>query len=314
MERVEVSTVGANLLEPTVWRDRLGYESHVLWQTIGRVPLDGSHLEAPQTPVVSTRKDWAGRYSERDGRTAFLSDRSGADELWITGVDGRDPFQLTHLGAGPLSDVAWSPDEKSIAVSSMAGKVYLVSVNNGSKRTAYEGLPITDEIASNLAFARDGKSIYVSSQPGTGEKYELLKVPVAGGVPAKIVDGVITNFAESPDGRWLFYSRASSMNDQKVLGIWRRPVEGGPEERIAPGAFLWDVGPDGLYLVSENGLYSENGTVEKYSFTGKRIGTVAKLGQYNGRAPLSISPDGKSALFVYEERSTIEIDMVQGLK
>ena len=132
-------------------------------------------------------------------------------------------------------------------------------------------------------------------------------MPLAGGAATKVVEGIITNFAESPDGRWLFYSRASSMNNQKALGIWRRPVDGGTEERIAPGA-LWDVGPDGLYLVSENG------TIERYSFTGRRMRTVAKLGQYGGRAPLSISPDGNWALLGYEVRSTTEIDMVQGLK
>jgi Tol biopolymer transport system component len=112
---------------------------------------------------------------------AFLSNRTGTDELWIADADGGNPFQLTHLDAGPLSDVAWEPDGESIAVSSVAGKVLLVSIETGGSQIVFDGLPFTDEIASNLAFARDGKSIYVSSQPGTGEKYELLKVPVTGG-------------------------------------------------------------------------------------------------------------------------------------
>jgi hypothetical protein len=35
-ERLEVPANGANLLEPNVWRDRLGYESHMTVETVGR--------------------------------------------------------------------------------------------------------------------------------------------------------------------------------------------------------------------------------------------------------------------------------------
>jgi hypothetical protein len=193
-------------------------------------------------------------------------------------------------------------------VSSVAGKVFLVSVETGVSRLVFDGLPFTDEIASNLAFARDGKSIYVSSQLGTGLKYELLKVPVGEGAAVKVVAGILTNFAESPDGRFLYYSRADSLSNTRVLGIWRRTVDGGAEELVAPGSFAWDIGPGGLYLVSGNS------TIERYSFTGKHLGTVAKLGPYGVQVPLSISPDGKQALFGYGQRTTVEIDMVEGFR
>ena len=307
-ERLEVPANGANLLEPTVWRDRLAYESHLSVETVGRVALDGSRAELPQTPVASTRLDRTGRFSVRGDQIAFLSNRTGTDQLWIADLDGANPFEVTRLADGPLSDIAWAPDGKSIAVSSVAGKVFLVSVETGVSRMVFDGLPFTDEIASNLAFARDGKSIYVSSQPGTGLKYELLKVPVGEGAAVKVVEGILTNFAESPDGRFLYYSRADSLSNKRGLGIWRRSVDGGAEELVAPGSFAWDVGPGGLYLVSGNS------TIERYSFTGKRRGTAAKLGPYEVQRPLSISPDGKQALFGYGQRETIEIDMVQGFR
>jgi Tol biopolymer transport system component/DNA-binding winged helix-turn-helix (wHTH) protein len=307
-ERLEVPANGANLLEPNVWRDRLAYESHMTVETVGRVPLNRSRTELPQMPVASTRSDSTGRFSVRGDRMAFLSNRTGTDELWVADSDGANAFQLTHFGGAPLSDIAWGPDGKSIAVSSQAGKVFLVSADTGSSHLVYAGLPFTDENASNLAFARDGKSIYISSQPGTGEKYELLKVLVTGGAATKVLDGIFTNFAESPDGRWLFYSRADSLTDRRGTGIWKCPTEGGAEKRIAPASSVWDVSQDGLYLTSGNS------TIERYSFTGKHLGTVAKLGQYQVRWPMSVSPDGKWAMFGYQQRMTTEIDMVQGLK
>lgn len=307
-ERLEVPANGSDLLEPNVWRDRLAYESHLSVETVGRVALDGSRAELPQTPVASTRLDRIGRFSVRGDRIAFLSNRTGTDQLWIADLDGANPFEVTRLADGPLSDIAWGPDGKSIAVSSVAGKVFLVSVETGVSRLVFDGLPFTDEIASNLAFARDGKSIYVSSQLGTGLKYELLKVPVGEGAAVKVVAGILTNFAESPDGRFLYYSRADSLSNTRVLGIWRRTVDGGAEELVAPGSFAWDIGPGGLYLVSGNS------TIERYSFTGKHLGTVAKLGPYGVQVPLSISPDGKQALFGYGQRTTVEIDMVEGFR
>ena len=85
-------------------------------------------------------------------------------------------------------------------------------------------------------------------------------------------------------------------------------MEGGGEEHIVPAAGMWDAGADGLYLMSENS------TIERYDFNGKRHTTVAKLGRFGVQSPLSVSPDGKHVIFRYEQRATIEIDMLQGFR
>jgi len=135
------------------------------------------------------------------------------------------------------------------------------------------------------------------SQPGAGVNYELLQVPISGGAPVKVMDGRLTNFAESMDGSTLFYSRGRA--------IWKRPSEGGAEQFVAPTSDIWDVRSDGLYLLTDSS------SIERYSFDGKRLSRVATLGHFDVKFPMSISPDARWALLGYRQRQTVEIDMIQ---
>jgi len=286
-----------NLLEPAIWRDRLAYESHESINTVAHIPLTLLPSDLPQSPLSSTRYDHAGRFSPQGDHIAFLSDRTGVDELWIADSDGSNPSQLTHL-ATPLWDVAWHPSGKTVALSVADGRVLLCSLETGATHLVFRAPPFTDEGASNLSFSQDGNFLYVLSEPGTGSKYDLLKVPLAGGTPEKMVTGILANFAESPDGHWLFYSNQ--------VGIWKQPVHGGPSQFVLGAKSYWDIRPDGLYILTDSFH------IDRFDFSGKRLNTVAKLRPFSARQPLSISPDGKFALLGRQERLTVEIDSVQG--
>jgi Tol biopolymer transport system component/DNA-binding winged helix-turn-helix (wHTH) protein len=296
---LDVPEPRANLLEPTLWHDRLAYERHEGSESVGRVALNGFGGRSPFVFISSTRSERAARYSPKGNRIAFISNRSGSDELWIAQSDGSDPVQLT-IQRTPLAALSWDPTGKSIAVSSASGKVFLVSIESRFSRLIYEGPPVTDENVPNLAFSRRGDSVYVLTEPGTGEKYELLKVPLAGGRPSTVVAGRLTNFDESMDGETLFYSRAG--------GIWKRAVNGGSEQLVAMASGIWDVGQHGLYIVTNKSV------IQRYSFEGRPEEKLARLDQFSVTSPLSISPDEQSALFGCKREQIVEIDMVSGFK
>src|SRR5262249_40595263 len=78
---------------------------------------------------------WA-RWSPDGRQVAFISDRSGEEQVWVVSQDGSDPpRQLTQGLAGMLYAPEWSPDGRSIALSDKDGKVYVLTVANARLRT-----------------------------------------------------------------------------------------------------------------------------------------------------------------------------------
>ncbi len=65
-----------------------------------------------------------------DGKNiAYISDKSGEEEIWIVAQDGStQPQQLTTGGNAQRYGTSWSPDSKKIAFSDKDGKVYVISV------------------------------------------------------------------------------------------------------------------------------------------------------------------------------------------
>jgi tricorn protease len=68
------------------------------------------------------------RWSPDGSRIAFISDRSGEDEVWVVAQDGMSaPQQITNGGVSPAQRYApeWSGDGRRIAFSDKDGKIYI---------------------------------------------------------------------------------------------------------------------------------------------------------------------------------------------
>ena len=73
---------------------------------------------------------WA-RWSPDGSQIAFLSDRTGEEEIFLVAQDGHgEPVQLTDNGGEMRYAPAWSPDGKRIAFSDKHGKLYVVDVSS----------------------------------------------------------------------------------------------------------------------------------------------------------------------------------------
>ena len=77
----------------------------------------------------STAHDKFPRWSPDGSRVAFISDRSGEEEVWSIAQDGMsEPQQLTSGGTAMRYAPEWSGDGKRIAFSDKDGKVYILTL------------------------------------------------------------------------------------------------------------------------------------------------------------------------------------------
>ena len=72
------------------------------------------------------------RWSPDGARVAFVSDRSGEEEIWVAPQDGSGkPEQITKGGKAMRYSPEWSPDGKRIAFSDKDGRLYALTVADG---------------------------------------------------------------------------------------------------------------------------------------------------------------------------------------
>jgi len=83
----------------------------VLW----RLPLIGAQPGAALFP--STRSDWSPVAAPDRSRIAFLSNRSGSEEIWTFDLSNGRGWRSSDFGGPAIQDLAWSPDSTSLLTS-----------------------------------------------------------------------------------------------------------------------------------------------------------------------------------------------------
>jgi tricorn protease len=146
---------------------------------------------------------WA-TWSPDGSKVAFISDRSGEEELWLVDQDGSGaPEQITKGGRAMRYAPVWAPDGKRLALSDKDGKVYVVTLDDRK---------LTEVADSAVGQVRD----YVWSPRGNHLAFTLTRRggfsvlhlwSAADGRLRTITDELfnVQNPAWDPDGNYLFY-------------------------------------------------------------------------------------------------------------
>jgi Tol biopolymer transport system component len=251
--------------------------------------------------ISSTRHDANAQYSPDGSRIAFVSDQSGAFEIWICQGDGSDRQPLTSF-RGPITDLpSWSPDGLRIAFHSRpegTADIYVIEAEGGAPRR------LTTEPSDDIAptWSRDGRWIYFGSNR-SGD-HQIWRLPASGGVATQVTRNGGIFAQESHDGRFLFYTKTRG-----VAGLWKTLLsEGtaiGPESQVAGAVYYLNfaVRPEGVY-------FSPGGPIQFLPFNG---GPVVSFGAKTAGALLSVSPDRK--FFLYSvSRSTSDLMLVENFR
>ncbi|HZS97330.1 MAG TPA: winged helix-turn-helix domain-containing protein [Terriglobales bacterium] len=226
---------------PTARSIRVGGASArptVLRSSSSRVPRIYPTLRT----VVSGSGSAAPQFSPDGKHIAFMSNRSGPWQIWVSSVDGSHPVQISSTDSAGTP--RWSPDGKEIVFDAPCDQgtcVFIASIDrSGPSRQLDEGrVP---------SFSRDGKWIYFASD--RHNDWQVWKIRRDGGSAVQVTKKGGFAALESSDG-FLYYAKSGWEPE-----IWRTPIGGGEESlvssKVRPDTWSsWTVTQKGILFGSE---------------------------------------------------------------
>lgn len=197
------------------------------------VPVSGGTA----TPVVKgIAFESHPRYSPDGKRLVFVSDRSGADNLWYIDFEKKDTVQLTKEKNIDIADAAWTPDGNYIVYSKgrRIQQLHMIHKNGGGgvQLISDANVKTIDPVVSP-----DGRYIYYSRRSGSWNynaqlpQYQLGQYDRENSRTATITSRYGSAFTPvvSKDGKWLVYG---SRYEDKT-GLILRDVKTGDEKWLA---------------------------------------------------------------------------------
>ena len=306
---LDVSNAGA----PAISRlgNRLAFETGKYDLNIWRIDLNGPGHKpgAPFRFISSTEVENYPAYSPDGRRIAFISARSGTNEVWICDSDGSKAAQLTSFGASAIYGPSWSPDGQNIAFTvvqkGMKEDIYSISVNGGAPRRL-----TTDPAEDKWPYwSHDGKWIYFSSTRSGRE--EIWKMPSSGGEAVQITRNSGDTPQESPDGKFLYYMKGWP----QAVSVWRALVDGNQEAKVLDSVHSegqWAVGNEGIYFFRTPDKMGRSDICFDEFATGqiRKVLTIERPVDNH----IAVSPDGGTILYPQSDESGSVLMLVENFR
>jgi lipoprotein LpqB-like beta-propeller protein len=223
----------------------------------------------------------------------YLSSRGGPEGLWKF-KDGSETELWRGRDGAVAAAPAISPDGTQIAIvvrTSTRAHLYLLAPDGTNAHPLGESLDVRD----TPSWSPDGKWIAVVANEGDARP--LFKIPVDGGPPVRLVEGITSNPVWSPAGRVIIYSAGLGGAVLQVRGVTpdKKPFAL-PEISVAYTGNRYRFLPDGNGLVVMQGLlWAQNFWLIDLA-TGQRRQLTDLRTEY-GMKSFDVSPDGKQILF-----------------
>ena len=163
-----------------------------------------------------------------DGKyIAYMSDKSGRDEIWISDPEGRSPKKITDLD-NEKGAIVWTPDSKLLLYTAADKKLYSYSVADA--KTATVTSSDVNRIGS-VAVSPDSKWVAFAKQDRTLRSHVYI-APIGGGEEHHVSDdGLLyaeANAVWTADGRYLVFTSAEGFSNGiatqggigTTMGLW----------------------------------------------------------------------------------------------
>jgi len=321
-ETIDIDTQSVTWADVDVSPDGETIVFHMLGD-IYQVSIDGGEARALTSDIAWSFQP---RYSPDGTEIAFVSDRDGAENIWIMNADGSDPVQVTSETEHLLHNPAWSPDGQYIAArkgyvstrSIPAGTIWLYHRAGGGGVELIERTH-GDQSQKNIAepfFSPDGEHLYFSQDVTAGRVWQYNRdanqgifavrrldlqsgeIETVAGGPGGAIRPVI-----SPDGKQLAFVRRNATELSSRLMV--RDLESGIERTLFNGlerdkqetsgdmgnypAFAWHPNGESIVIWSGGGFH-RIGLDESHAQIDIRIQTSRDIRPALQRS-VEVSPD-----------------------
>ena len=239
---------------PTVWRSRSGRMSRLAYEpyssrvNLWRIDLseDMHAKDSPASIAPSDREDESVQFSPTGLRIAFSSSRDSASyDIYVCDADGSNVRRLNAPGSFRGS-ARWAPDGNEIAFDALGDDhrnrdIWVADLARGTFRQVTNAA----SLEARPSWSRDGKWIYYTSN--TSGQFEIWKLPSDSGPsarPTKVTNGGGFEAFESPDGQFLYYTKAPNID-----GLWRLPTS-----RAGNSELVDETVSEGHWAVASRGV------------------------------------------------------------
>jgi Tol biopolymer transport system component len=282
--------------------DRLAYQAgHYAGVNIYRRDLLHPGHETVKV-ILSTRDSFYPRYSPDGKYIAFISNRSGNFEIWMSNSDGTGMVNVSKLNNPQTGTPNWSPDSKKIVFDSRHNGhqgVYIVDIADLVPHQLSTNVPEP----SQPNWSHNGKWIYFIAEGSPGRIY---RCPAEGGNAVALSSEAGIFPQESFDGEKVYFAVLSAGRAILKMVSLQHPgtqsvVEGMPN--ILPTNLV--VVQDGIFFLSEDDV-----TLSYFDFASRHVKQLFKM-EDQSTVALSVSPDQHWLLFAKVEQQDSDIMLVE---
>jgi len=268
-------------------------------------------FSGPKGLILSSRRDDSPSISPEGERIAFVSKRSGNEEIWVCDRRAGGAVQLTSFNGPGTGTPRWSPDGQWIAFDSIAAgnsDIYVIKPDGSIPKRLTTG-PHSNYMPS---WSTNGKWIYFKSDR-TGSD-QIWKVPSGGGSASQLTRQGGSEAFPSPDGELVYYTK------REWDPIWMVPSDGGREEPVPELKSFdrisrsWGIIKHGIYFISREDTPHQS--IHFFSFANRRVTSLVTLDKnliWN-YPDVALSPDGHQLLYASIDHDVNDLMMIDNFR
>jgi Tol biopolymer transport system component/DNA-binding winged helix-turn-helix (wHTH) protein len=224
---------------------------------------------AAEKIVASSQASLFPQYSPDGKRLTFVSNRTGAHEIWMSNADGTDLVQISKLNNATTGTPRWSPDGRRIVFDSRSEGRPGVYIVDSEERVPHRLLTNVEEM-SQPSWSHDGKWIYFIGGASSGR---IFRCSAEGG-KAEALSSQDGSFPQEAFGGDEVYFVTNLVGNPrlKVISLKKPGIESMVEGMPSVNFVDWAVVPQGIYF-----LPSDEWSLEYFAFAAHKVNRLMEI-------------------------------------